>query len=1054
MAKDLEIKVKLSLNELQKGITDSRGLIKSLDKEKASVVIDLKKEQLQADFAKIKADFQSLSGKPITAEIQLQKEKAIADLAGIKTQLKSLDKVKIDIEIDKSKIANAIAEIKTGISRELGAKLVEGLSAIPGAIATTTLQFEKLQTVLKTTLGSQGEADKAFAMIKSFAASTPFQVSAITDSFIKLSNRGITPTVELLTQLGDLASSQGKELDQITEAILDASTGEFERLKEFGIQASKSGDQVTLSFKGVEKTIANTPIAINAAIASFGNLEGVSGGMEAQSKTLGGALSNLQDNADKLSVAFGQELVPILLEIVKGFSETGSSAEGFARGAGQNVANAIKFLVDNGDKLKIVLELVVIQFTLVKAQAAGAAISTLASGAAALVASGGFTALAATATASAIAIGALVAPLAVAYAALQATNFIVYTNELKKFNEELDTSTKTAQVSGNETFKLAGKLKSLSEARKAGNADPAKEKAYLDITKQQLASVERLKKEQESLAASASDPSQKQAALNNAKGYEIEANALNGQISTLEKLKVKKDAGTGATKEQTKALKEQADEQAKLAKAKGDIDRAATAKRQDFARDEGRKTQEQGITKQRDTAVDNLKIKQEAEVSNFKTAQENKYNDIKRKGEKEIADFKDAKLAALDVRAKNFADGLEKAKEDAQSRREAAADNFRKGQEAADAKYQKQKEENQKKLAESLSGAKSIVDRETAIGTAKPEDQGKLKEKFAQEDRIRQQVASTNVDTKSTKEQFANQAKSIAGVGEIKNPEDASKVQLALTELEAKVKAQLAEEERKKDAEFALKKQTDEAAFKLEQKAIETEFNAGQKQAALDFETNILKPQKAAIEAELEVRKVAFEQGTLQPLKLQQEQALAEFRNQKTIEADALKAKYEADLDALKKAAKLEDINLDAAAQKEKLDREATFKNQQRSLDLENAKQVLAIISSSAKISGVGAAVGIGGKIPKFSRGVENFDGGLAYVHAGEVLMNLSQGTSVIPANKVGGMGGGNVEGMLAQIVAKLDRPNLSVTSAKDPNELIGEVYRQSAIASLSRSGA
>jgi hypothetical protein len=44
-------------------------------------------------------------------------------------------------------------------------------------------------------------------------------------------------------------------------------------------------------------------------------------------------------------------------------------------------------------------------------------------------------------------------------------------------------------------------------------------------------------------------------------------------------------------------------------------------------------------------------------------------------------------------------------------------------------------------------------------------------------------------------------------------------------------------------------------------------------------------------------------------------------------------------------------------------------------------------------------------KIPGFSSGVSNFGGGLAYVHAGEILANLPQGTDVIPAHAVQAMG-------------------------------------------------
>ena len=65
--------------------------------------------------------------------------------------------------------------------------------------------------------------------------------------------------------------------------------------------------------------------------------------------------------------------------------------------------------------------------------------------------------------------------------------------------------------------------------------------------------------------------------------------------------------------------------------------------------------------------------------------------------------------------------------------------------------------------------------------------------------------------------------------------------------------------------------------------------------------------------------------------------------------------------------------------------------------------------------SGSGSGGGIGSsifsaiksalKIPGFSSGVSNFGGGLAYVHAGEILANLPAGTDVIPAHAVQAMG-------------------------------------------------
>lgn len=184
----------------------------------------------------------------------------------------------------------------------------------------TTAKFERYETVLGVALGTHDAAEAAMNKIKKIAAETPFSVDELTDSYIKYVNRGLQPSMEEMTKLGDIAASQGKSFDQLTEAVLDAGTGEFERLKEFGIQASKSGDEVELSFKGVQKTVANTPEAIQGALMAFGELEGVQGGMAAISQTLEGRVSNLGDAYDNFKLIIGGYLMPVfgfLLDLMK-----------------------------------------------------------------------------------------------------------------------------------------------------------------------------------------------------------------------------------------------------------------------------------------------------------------------------------------------------------------------------------------------------------------------------------------------------------------------------------------------------------------------------------------------------------------------------------------------------------------------------------------------------------------------------------------------------------------------------------------------------------------
>jgi hypothetical protein len=208
---------------------------------------------------------------------------------------------------------------------------VDQLISFGKSILATTVEFQKMEAVLTTSLGSNSAAKAAMDQIVNFASSTPFQVNELTDSFVKLANRGFVPTMEQMRQMGDVASSVGKSFDQLTEAILDAQTGEFERLKEFGIKASAQGDVVQFTFKGITTEVAKSDKAIQDYLLSLGNLEGVAGSMDAISKTTGGAISNLEDNITQL------------------FKNIGDSSSGFINWFVKDLNNVISSLRNMGE---------------------------------------------------------------------------------------------------------------------------------------------------------------------------------------------------------------------------------------------------------------------------------------------------------------------------------------------------------------------------------------------------------------------------------------------------------------------------------------------------------------------------------------------------------------------------------------------------------------------------------------------------------------------------------------------------------------------------------
>lgn len=173
-------------------------------------------------------------------------------------------------------------------------------------IVNATRETEKLFAVLKNALGGgENRALAVFAELQEFAATTPFALNEVVGAFTKLQQRNFNPTIEQLRTMGDIAAASGKSIDQFVEAILDAQTGEFERLKEFGVVAKKQGDDVNVTFRGQSETFKNTSENLNAYLLKLGQLPGIQGATAAVAATLDGSLSNLGDNFNRLFATIG-----------------------------------------------------------------------------------------------------------------------------------------------------------------------------------------------------------------------------------------------------------------------------------------------------------------------------------------------------------------------------------------------------------------------------------------------------------------------------------------------------------------------------------------------------------------------------------------------------------------------------------------------------------------------------------------------------------------------------------------------------------------------------
>lgn len=234
-------------------------------------------------------------------------DKRLRDVRSRMTELRSAGQnVRQEFDLTQS----ALSKLKAIAVAFITVKLAGYLKDITSSAYTTRKEFAKYEAVLRNTFQSQEKAAQAMKMLQQLAADTPGSLKEWTEAFIKLVNRGIKPTSSELTNMGDLAASQGKSIDQFIEAVLDAMSGENERLKEFGIKANKNGDTVKYTFRGVTTEVQNSDEAIKNYLLSLGQLEGVAGSMAVQMKELEGVESNFGDTIDNMWNKIGKRMEP------------------------------------------------------------------------------------------------------------------------------------------------------------------------------------------------------------------------------------------------------------------------------------------------------------------------------------------------------------------------------------------------------------------------------------------------------------------------------------------------------------------------------------------------------------------------------------------------------------------------------------------------------------------------------------------------------------------------------------------------------------------------
>jgi phage-related protein len=184
-----------------------------------------------------------------------------------------------------------------------------GMQRLSGSTIGANASMEQYQNTLSIVLKDSKKAAETLAWAEKFAAQTPFEIPDVVEATVRLESYGLKAQ-EVLESTGNMAAVMGKPLMQAVEAVADAQTGELERLKEFGItkgmlidKAAEMGKKEVVNAKGQITDMESFNEALFALME-----DRYKGGMDVQSKTYKGLVSNVQDSVGTIMRILSQPI--------------------------------------------------------------------------------------------------------------------------------------------------------------------------------------------------------------------------------------------------------------------------------------------------------------------------------------------------------------------------------------------------------------------------------------------------------------------------------------------------------------------------------------------------------------------------------------------------------------------------------------------------------------------------------------------------------------------------------------------------------------------------
>lgn len=1060
---DVELKQGNALREL----ANLKAKLNEVDKLVVKPQVDtesLLKSQLQAQaLGQLVGKLNELKGASLEAFGEFRKAQRNAaaqtnDIAGLSVAVKGLGG-ELKNQVSATELLDNAAKVAQKGYRDTADNINVLRATQKLSIATNTdfnTSLEATTDILKAYNLPSSDADKITAQLAATARLAGASVSELAPQIGRIATTAASAGVsvnDLLGFLGNAAKAGADSKTSITtlnKVIADLSTGDLvKKGQEVGISfneaAIKTGglnelfkelrEQGITSAAGLQKLGFNAKEA--AAIApSLANgiteIKDAQAGLNKQFETQIDPKKSAENQLNESLVELGKTIAPIANQVVlltrnmisafNSLPQPIQAVLGTLLGTGglilsvgllgSSILEGVKIISLASQGIKAFDFALAATNVTSKAFAISNAIvgtSTLAIGTASGTAAVGVGVLSASLGTLAIAAAAVVVPLVAIGGALILKGKI---DELRAYNDATDEAVVSGQQLANQTSSLTFKLKSLQAERAKGgaisDAQIRKEKGILAFTKQQIEDEKQALAKVEAIKTT--DSGQEAA-----KQSDITARKKTIELAEQEKKKLEDLITTGRTKTTANVA---------IARSEKDIEAAVKS------RIEAEKRTNENQAKGRKDNFDN-------QAKSDSKAFENQSRADKQAFEK-----------GLNTEKKAFESEQKADKSRAEKELLAEQRTFNEGEKTKDQTFQKTKQESERAFNLQQQLQKEAFDKK-------------------QQQASREFDAKQNADKKIADDQFAQRRLEIERklqLDSAKTPEDRAKLETdfkATDDKAAKEKAAFAQLKADEEA-FAKKQQVDKQAFDDAQKVAAQTFEKEQQLSKQTFD-DALKLKDQAYEKQKELAKLAFEdtlKAKRDELEVNQSAAKLAFEEQQTAKKqvfeDTERAKKDAfDLSQNEKKAAFEESE---RAKKQSFEdslkaSEAQFKADERAKDLATAQQIAALRAAPATAIAdkIPALAGIGVKPlatgGNFSAGEQLLVGerGAELIKFGNsgFVNSASDTKQILSSNSSTSMSTAKMEGLLTQLVGKLDRPNIAVTTAESASDTLIKIQRE-----------